>query len=176
MLIIFSKRKDTEFLEKIWEGIDNVEVLYVTDQTPIYEVIEAFERHNRILICGHGTADGLFTPSFNKYIVDSLITMFMQDKEIIGIWCYASKFAEKYKLHGFFTSMFISDLSESIDHCFNNNTPEEIDKENLLFAERVNKLLITDIPLCEWGKKLNEQYDRSKDFVCFNYSGLKYFI
>ena len=53
---------------------------------------------------------------------------FLRDKACIGIWCYANKFAEKYRIHGLFSGMIISGLQEAIDLGVP-ATKEEIDME-----------------------------------------------
>ena len=47
-----------------------------------------------------------------------------------------------------------------------------ITREEILFAQRLNKLIASDIPMSEWKQKLIEQADMNIDVTRFNYKGL----
>ena len=70
--------------------------------------------------------------------------------------------------------MFISNPTEAhINGCTKSNG-ETITREEILFGQRLNKLIASDIPMSEWKQKLIEQADKSIDIVRFNYNGLTY--
>ena len=172
MTIIFSKRDDTLFLRNIWKGLDNVKVVEVESSDDYEEVEKSLLVEKDIVIfCGHGSSNGLLYPNFEGEIIHQDNLELYKDKTIIGIWCYASDFALKYNLHGFFSSMFISDVDEAYDNnCY--NQLEDIDKENILFSKRLNRLLKYKIDINQWSELLEKEADYEIDFVKFNYDGL----
>ena len=178
MTIIFSKREDTKFLSNIWKDIPNVNLIEVTSKE-IYRlrIQEAIQNEKGLVIlCGHGTSNGLLTPDFESMIIHRLNVNILKDKKVICIWCYANEFMEKYDLHGFATSMFISDPYEAYENiCYGKNwktIAAELYDQNRLFAERINKLLINKVDISKWCDELKSQADMSIDFVEFNYNGL----
>ena len=168
MTIIFSKRDDTLFLRNIWKGLDNIKVVEVESSDDYEEVEKSLLVEKDIVIfCGHGSSNGLLYPNFEGEIIHQDNLELYKDKTIIGIWCYALK----YNLHGFFSSMFISDVDEAYDNnCY--NQLENIDKENILFSKRLNRLLKNKININQWSELLEEEADYGIDFVKFNYDGL----
>ena len=106
-------------------------------------------------------------------MVDHRHVMFLRGKTCIGIWCFANKFANKYKLHGLFSGMIISELQEAID----NNIPatkEEIDAEMEKFTLRL-KYCIENYPLDEVPQRMLELDDTKSELTRFNYNNLFYF-
>jgi hypothetical protein len=96
------------------------------------------------------------------------------NREIIGIWCYASLFGARYNLRGFFTYMFISNSQECVCNRCGYYTNNVIFEENRLFAERVNNLIREGTPLEEWVEILYESRNDELEFVNFNYGNLSY--
>ena len=47
-----------------------------------------------------------------------------------------------------------------------------ITREEILFAQRLNKLIASDVPMSEWKQKPIEQADMNIDVTRFNYKGL----
>lgn len=180
MTIIFSKREDTEFLSDIWKDIPNVNLIEIDknkfDKTLVNNALS--KERDMVVLCGHGCCRGLYTPYFLNMIIDVQNFKLLKDKTVICIWCYANDFMEKYDLHGFATSMFISDMDEAYDNmCYDisskyNGNVDIIQKQNKLFAERVNKLLKNKVDISKWCDELKNQADMSIDFVEFNYNGL----
>lgn len=172
MTIIFSKRDDTLFLRNIWKDIDDVNIVEVESSDDYDKVEEALlSEKDTVVFCGHGDSEGLLYPTFEGEFINKDNLYLYKDKTIIGIWCYASDFAIKYKLHGFFSSMFISDIEEAYDNCCYDKT-EDINEENILFAQRLNKLIKDKVNMEDWSDILEEQSDSNIDFVKFNYDGL----
>ncbi len=172
MTIIFSKRNDTLFLRNIWKDIDNINVVEVGSSDD-YDKVEGalLAEQDTIILCGHGSSNGLLYPNFEGEIIHRDNLDLYKDKIIIGIWCYASDFAIKYNLHGFFSSMFISDVDEAYDNnCY--NKLEDIEKENILFAQRLNRLIKDKVDMEKWSDMLETEANYGIDFVKFNYDGL----
>ena len=94
-----------------------------------------------IMMLGHGNKYGLFSKpnkigKQERFLITDRHVQFLRGKTCIGIWCYANMFAEKYKLHGLFSGMIISELQEAIDLEVA-ATKEEIDREMEKFANRL---------------------------------------
>ena len=110
------------------------------------------------------------------FAVGSEHVEWLRNRPVIGIFCYASEFADRYKLHGFFTSMFISNMQEAIiEQRDQGATNENIAYQQELFCNRVRKLIINNTPLIQWPEILQSQADLSLPFVRFNYEALTYY-
>ena len=129
-----------------------------------------------VVLLGHGTPYGLLGEDMSSYIVDSSWVDILRDREVIGIWCYASEFADRYGLHGFFTSMFVSNLREAVEHGVDDGCSEEdIFREFGIFCRSINRFLREGIPMCEWVGLLQAECNRELHFVRFNYECLSYY-
>ena len=116
-LIIHPDDKSTDFLCPIYQTIEDKTVLRkgLTKK----EVAEQIKLHNRIIMLGHGSPDGLFAvgqfDTDNSFIIDSTFTDILAEKdENIYIWCHANQFVEKHNLKGFYTGMFVSEILEAL--------------------------------------------------------------
>jgi hypothetical protein len=103
------------------------------------ELIEEIESHDRIIMMGHGSPMGLFnTGSFSKlmgYVIDDTMAEVLRKKECISIWCNADRFFEFHDLKGFYSGMFISEVTEA-DYCGLIDTSQnQVDESNARFGE-----------------------------------------
>ena len=98
---------------------------------------------------------------------------FLRDKTCIGIWCYANKFAEKYKLHGLFSGMVISELQEAIDLEFH-VTKDEIDIEMEKFTSRLKDCIET-YGLEQTPLRMKEFDEVQTPLTTINYGNLYYY-
>lgn len=115
-LIIHPSDKTTDFLKPIYEDIRYRTI--ITGGLYQSEVHSEIEKHDRILMMGHGSENGLynFSDFLNcVYIIDHKSVPFLKGKECIFIWCNADGFVNKYELNGFYTGMFISEVKEAED-------------------------------------------------------------
>lgn len=125
-----------------------------------------------LILCGHGDPGGLYNKDWNGYVIDSnIVDMLRKQQCIIGVWCYASEFADKYGLKGFFTSMFISTEEESI-YEQRPGTAEDITNENKLFCKRLNRCIRENSWINDWPRELCRKANIMKPFVRFNYEAL----
>ena len=124
---------------------------------------------------GHGSPRGLFSADMHGFLLDRDNVHLLKDRDVIGIWCYASDFARRNNLRGFFTYMFISNAQECSYHRCGNYYNEVVYEQNRIFAEKVRGLIAENKPMEEWVDYLYESCDSSLDFVDFNYSNLAYF-
>ena len=140
----------------------------ITDPHTSKKTIKAeIKAHDRIIMLGHGTKDGLIAKLglYNhRFIIDSSLVYLLREKEIIAIWCEADQFVEKYNLKGFYTGMIISEYDEA-EYCNLYPIQRDIDESNKLFGEAIaesidkkdmlssmKEIYIGDTPTIEFNK------------------------
>lgn len=180
MTIIYSNRgdNDTLTLQRIWRDIPDVTLIEITRDTEDYEEMldRAIERErDTILFCGHGTMHGLLHPNFYEYLLHENNRGLIQARNVIGIWCYASNFAETYHVNGFFSSMYVSNINEAYQHGLTEAIVTEVDSSLELFCDRVNNLLLNQVPLDRWVEHFTSQLNENNAVEIFNYNGLRYY-
>ena len=116
-LIIHAEDSSTDFLCPIYQTIKNKTVL--RKGLTKNEIAEQIKLHDRVLMLGHGSPEGLFAvgqfKTDNSYIIDSSLSEILAEKEEnVYIWCHANKFVEKFDLKGFYTGMFVSEFLEVV--------------------------------------------------------------
>jgi hypothetical protein len=142
-LIVHPKDQTTTFLHKIYEPISNKTV--IRGGIGKNELRKLIENHDRVIMLGHGSPWGLlavgqFPPKVGSYIIDySYCDLLLAKKENIFIWCYANQFVERNRLEGFYTGMFLSELSEAFSWGYYISDSKLIEESNGLFAEIVAK-------------------------------------
>lgn len=176
-VIAVDSKEDCKGFHGIWEGL-KCNLLLNPSKGQVRSMLR--EHPERPLILnGHGTPNGLLNKDWNGYVVDSRVVDMLRKRScIIGVWCYASEFADKYDLKGFFTSMFISTQEEAVNEGFTHADPDDITKENQIFAKRLNLLcknlvFIDGMPgVDNWILELQRKADITKGFVRFNYEAM----
>lgn len=177
MIVVHANDPTTKFLSKLYETREDVTVL-ITEKSTNGAVRRALKADDVIMMLGHGNRYGLFsTPNqkgvFLRLLIDDSHTQFLRGKTCIGIWCHADEFAYKYKLHGLFSGMIISELQEAIEYNIT-ATKEEIDAEMEKFAFRL-KYCIENFALEEVPQRMLEMDDVKSELTRFNYRNLFYF-
>ena len=164
-------QEDTHVLTSLYDGLSNTKVFVNPTRDEIESVLSG-NRTETLMCCGHGSQFGLFG-FMDEYIIDGKNVDLLKGRDVIGIWCYASLFAEKHKLRGFFTYMFISNPTEC--GWYNMNDGEDYDfcnMQNVKFSQQVNVFVKNSVPLNEWVDKfVHDDFD----FVNYNYAHLSYF-
>ncbi len=181
MTVIYSNFNDpdTRVLRRMWRGLDNVTLVTNGTEEKIRKALT--EEKDTLLFCGHGTATGLWMPHKNirnpyfpfAYAFSEKDIPFIKAENIIGIWCYASQFAQRCNLRGFYTSMFISSPYEAELMGVKALPEDEITRSEELFCDRINKLLKDNVPLSGWKERLQGE-TLNNDVERFNYNGLTY--
>lgn len=175
IVIHIDSMEDTAGLKKAYEGLENVTLLYNASYDDICEELERNE--DPVVMClGHGSPNGLFGVGFWGFAIDGTMTNLLKDRTMIGIWCYADEFGKANDLHGFFTSMFISNIDEAMfmGYGFDDITDNDIYLETDLFCKNINAFLRDGVPLSQWVTLLQSGCHKEKGFVKFNYDGLTY--
>jgi hypothetical protein len=116
-LIIHAEDSSTDFLCPIYQTIKDKTVL--RKGLTKNEIAEQIKIHDKVIMLGHGSPEGLFSvgqfKTNNSLIIDSsLISLLAEKEENIYIWCHANKFVERYNLKGFYTGMFVSEFLEVV--------------------------------------------------------------
>ena len=169
--VIINSKEDTNDFLNIIDGFNSSNILINPSKGAVRKLLK--ESNNDIVFCGHGDEMGLYNKDLNGYVISSNDVHLLRNHNIIGIWCFAGNFADRYDLHGFFTSMFISNIDEA--NYFNfNTTPDIITAENVKFSTMINELLKKQIPYSEWVDILQKQANTHIPFVRFNYEALYY--
>ena len=90
-LVIHPDDHSTTFLKYIYQDLPNTTV--VTGGKTQDEIIDMIKSHDRIIMLGHGTPQGLMSigqfPG-RGYVINSEIAPYLADTENIFVWCYAS--------------------------------------------------------------------------------------
>lgn len=180
MTIIYSNRgdNDTLTLQRIWRDVPNVTLVEITrdDEDCDARVDSAIEQeHDTILFCGHGSPYGLLHPNFREYILHENNRNLIHARNVIGIWCHASSFAETYHVNGFFSSMYVSNINEAYQNGLTEARVTEVNSSLELFCDRVNNLLLNQVPLDRWVEHFTTQINESNSVEVFNYNGLRYY-
>ena len=167
-------RDDNRDFTEILNGLTG-DILVNPRRSAVRKLLSAHPERPLVLL-GHGTPRGLLNEKWDGYVVGSgLVQLLRKQQCIIGVFCYAGNFADEYNLHGFFTSMFISNVSESVDEGFP-STHESIQRENILFSKKLNNLILNEPNMALWVPKLQEYgLNHKEPFVRFNYEAMAFY-
>jgi hypothetical protein len=82
------------------------------------EIRKQMEKHDQIMLLGHGTPNGLlsigqFGKVWPEIIDESFVAQLKERDNTIFIWCHADQFVRFNRLRGFCTGMFVSEMGEA---------------------------------------------------------------
>lgn len=139
-LVIHPKDSSTDFLIPIYINIPDTTIIRGGSKD---EVNEQIQQHDRIIMMGHGSPQGLFAVGqfgMQGMIIGHSTVPLLENKECIFIWCNADKFVERYNLKGLYSGMFISEVSEAYG-CGLPGVPQEVvDESNDYFAKELGSV------------------------------------
>jgi len=143
-LIIHPEDNSTEFLSQIYAPIVNKTV--ITEEVSKSEIRKLIDSHDRVLMLGHGSPDGLLSvdmfPDAGSYIIDDSMVIPLKNKtNSVLIWCHADKFVQRHGLLGLYSGMFISQDTEASYYGVDYMDWGLIDQSNDRFAVIVSKYL-----------------------------------
>ena len=172
MIVIHTDtEQDTSEFSGCYQGIDAD--VYINPSRDFIDNLLIEHPTEPVMLIGHGSEKELYGIG-SESAIDSSNANLLRNRIVIGIWCYASNFADRNNLNGFFTSMFVSNLSEAL--AFNVYDNEDcvanIHRENILFSNRISTLIQSHEPLDRWPELLQRQCNRNLSFVRFNYEAL----
>ena len=177
MTVIHATDPTTQVLSLLYQQREDVK-LCITERNTSSDVQRAIRADDVIMMLGHGNEYGLFSKpdkngDYRRFLIADRHVQFLRDKTCIGIWCYANKFAEKYKLHGLFSGMIISELQEAIDLGVP-TTKDEIDTEMEKFTFRLKDCIET-YGVEQTPMQMKELNDVQSALTKFNYGNLYYY-
>ena len=183
MLVIHPKDRTTAFLSALYDGADNADVINENiSRADLNHRLYHTSKCERILLLGHGSDQGLFwrkddtEPGFDGIVLGHPHSYHLRNhgSNIVAVFCNADKFARTEHLHGLFTGMIISELSEAEEFGIE-TTEEELASENRKFVERLRSLLEGNVSLCDIPQRMLEMDDSHSPLTEFNYRRI-YFV
>lgn len=177
MTVIHANDPTIKVLSYLYQLREDMKTL-ITERNTSSDVQRAIRTYDVIMMLGHGNEYGLFSKpnkkgKYERFMITDKHVQFLRDKTCIGIWCYANKFAEKYRLHGLFSGIIISESQEAIDLGVP-ATKEEIDKEMEKFNSRLKDCIETygveQVPM-----RMKELDNVQSALTKFNYGNLYYY-
>jgi hypothetical protein len=143
-LIVHPRDPSTFFLKAIYAPIPNKTI--ITGGINKTELRKLIETHDRVIMLGHGSPWGLMSVGQFSYGGNYIIDLTMGDllivkKDNIYIWCNADQFVKGNQLSGFFSGMFVSEISEGNFYDFWELEQQTIDESNHGFAGIVSRYI-----------------------------------
>lgn len=182
MLVIHPTDRTTAYLSKLYEGVEDAVVIKDNlSKREMNHILHHTPKTERIMLLGHGCYKGLYwraddtKPEFDSIVVGHPHNYRLRNhgSNMVAVFCHADKFAESERLHGLFTGMLISEMSEAITEDIE-TTGEEIDRENLKFVIRLRSLLDEEVPLHEIPQCMLALDDVHSPLTTFNYQHIYY--
>ena len=172
MIVVHPSDPSTKMLSLIYEGIEDVTLFdSYLQREEILSAIAAAPKDEPVLLLGHGSPNGLFDLRYGLLVKDSDAEILRDRPILVGIWCYASSYAFRHGLKGFFSGMFISEEPEAWVNGVDAEE-EEIDGKAWDFAGRFGELLRAGRPLGEIASELMAPRHRDSELTRFNYDRL----
>ena len=181
MLVIHPKDKTTAMLSALYDGLEAQVIDDYRSTKEMGRLLHHVSTQERIMLLGHGSDKGLFfrkddsKDEFDKIIVGHSHAYHLRKHggNIVAVWCNADLFARAEGLHGLFSGMIVSELSEAQLYKIE-TTQEELDSENVKLARRLRTLLDERIPLSEIPKRLLAMDNVHSPLTTFNYKNFYY--
>lgn len=180
MIVIHPKDRTTQMLERLYEGISCQKLDATLSKNQLRSLLYSVPYSEPIMLLGHGCGDGLFTrdddtmDEFTKLIDHSFSYILKKHSgRIFAVFCHAKDFAEKEHLHGLYSGMIISEMSEAELYGIP-TTMEELDNENIKLAMNLRMLLDKEVPWCEIPQMMQSLDDSHTPLTEFNYHSFFY--
>lgn len=112
-LVIHPKDFSTRFLNRVYADVD---ATVVTGNVTRPNLIKMIDRHDQIMMLGHGTPLGLMSVGqFDEpdVIDDTFADQLGERDNNVFIWCNADQYVKWNDLKGFYTGMFVSEVGEA---------------------------------------------------------------
>jgi len=146
-LIIHPEDSSTTFLDIVYESIPNKTV--ITGGVSKTQVQQLIREHDRVMMMGHGSPGGLFNVgkfiNCGAYVIDQQMVPLLKEKtDNVFIWCNADKFVDVFKLKGFYSGMFISEVGEAYYCGLPGTEQDQVDESNYGFVNIIGKYINED--------------------------------
>lgn len=182
MLVVHPKDITTSVLTCLYKGTDSKIVDHTASKHEIEYMLHHCPSHERIMLLGHGSKNGLFShtdynvPELDRIIVGHPHVNHLRHhgENIIGIWCHADKFARKEGLHGLFSGMIILDKWEAEEYGII-TLQHHIEEANEVMFTQLRGFLDEGVPLHEIPKRMKALNDNPSSWLTrFNYDNFYY--
>lgn len=181
MLVIHPMDRTTAMLSALYEGTEARVLDESYSNADIRHALNRVVSSERIMMLGHGSDKGLFyrkddtTDGFDGLVISHQHAYYLRKHSchIIAVWCHANLFAQAEGLHGLFTGMIVSEMSEAVEYGID-TTQEELDRENVKFAQRLRRLLDEGTPLSDIPQRMLKLDDVHTPLTEFNYHNIHY--
>jgi hypothetical protein len=172
MIVVHPHDPSTVMLGKVYEGLDHVTLFDSYKQRKeLLEALVAAPLEEPVLLLGHGCPYGLYDLRYGLILDDGDAELLKNRPNLIGIWCYASSYAAKHNLKGFFSGMFISEGVEA-SYMGVDATEAEANRYAWDFSERLGGLLRQGLPLESVAKELMDPKHITNELTHYNYTRL----
>jgi hypothetical protein len=152
-LVIHPKDVTTDFLNPIYS---NRSWTVINSKVSHKAIKAAIKEHERIVMLGHGTEQGLLGFDGYGFAINSSMVYALRNKLGVYIWCNAHVFVRKHNLKGFYTGMFISERDEAMYCAVYLATDKHVSESNTLFANCVKNAIDSTDMLGNVLKSYNE--------------------
>ena len=181
MLVIHPTDKTTEMLSILYEGLGARLIETDCSNKKMGYLLRHTSPSERIMLLGHGSDKGLYyrkndkEEDFDGIIVGHPQAYYLRKHcgGIIGIWCHAVEFAKKEGLHGLFSGMIISEMSEAEEYGVATDK-ESMEQTNRIMFTQLRRLLDNGTPLHEIPECLKALGTTESDLSRFNYDRFYY--
>lgn len=181
ILVIHPKDRTTRMLSILYDGMTVRLIESDCSNKELGHLIRHTSPGERIMLLGHGCDKGLFyrrndeNETFDGIIVGHPQAYHLRKHQggIIGIWCHAVEFAKKEGLHGLFSGMIISELSEAEEYGVLTDK-ESMDKTNRIMFAQLRRLLDDGMPLHEIPERMRALDTTQSELSRFNYARFYY--
>lgn len=172
-LVIHPKDDSTIMLKEVYKG-KGFDV--ISDYTISREdLLAAINSHDRIIMLGHGTPQGLIDPRVKSpnehtnrmYLIDDTFAEALRNKETISVWCMSDEFFRRNNISGFHTGMIISERQEAnyfLGHC--PLTDKQLFDSMVNFAKIIHDCI--DMSPLEMKRFVLDHYVGDDDITQFN--------
>ena len=176
MLVIHPTDKTTAMLSILYEGLEARVIESDCSNKEMRHLLRHTSPSERIMLLGHGSDKGLYyrkndkEEDFDGIIVGHPHAYYLRKHcgGIIGIWCHAMEFAKKEGLHGLFSGMIISEMSEAEEHGVITDK-DSMDQTNRIMFTQLRRLLDDGTPLHEIPERLKALDTTQSELSRFNY-------
>ena len=161
--VIHIQDPSTDFLKRIYKQLEGESgnVIVNSFGGGIEKMNNIIKNHHRVFMLGHGYKNGLIgvlTNSEPAFVVRKENVKYLEGKDNIFIFCYASDFVVDNHLTGFSSGMFISEMGEAAaclkDHPVLDD--DIIEMGNNMFADILGKY--AHLPGRQIYEKVYEEY------------------
>lgn len=174
-LVIHPDDRSTDFLRPIYNKLLDKTVL--TRSCTKDALLALIEVHDQIIMLGHGSPNGLFNVSnlgWETYVIGNWNVDYLENKQLVSVWCHADLFMEKHQLSGLYSGMFISEVNEAKMYGIP-TTQEEVNESNNLFSKTVGQNICYK-PQNETFKKVQDKYtDLAKSNIIAEYNSSRWY-